>query len=635
MNLTLLFSRSSRWLNLPGALLLALLQRSPAVQVASTAAEFVTASPVGQVLRAAALAAASLGTIHSMAGATQFVASKNPVTGTVGTPITTATFTVTGAQTPPASFRVMSGSLPPGLTIVGYDTSKNVVNAQIPSITGTPTTAGNYSITLRAYEFQNATGDSWPSTLGSVLSFTISAGVASAPTFTTQPVSQTVNAGATVTFTAAASGSPTPNLQWNFNGTAINGATGATLVLGGVSSANAGNYTVTATNSAGSVTSSAATLTVNVTSGVVPAFTTQPASITLNAGSTAVFRAAATGATSYAWRLNGTTIGNATSASIVITNISNANAGAYTCVATNSAGSATSTAATLTVVSTSTPGRLSNLSILTPLTANETMTLGTVLGGSGTSGTKPLVIRAAGESLQAFNITGYLPNPTLTLTNTSMTPAAMMAKAATWGGTQTLINAMASVGAFSYLSTGSTDAAIYQPALPAGSYTVQVADANNAAGTVIAEIYDGTAPDAFTATTPRLVNVAVLKYIADGTSVTAGFVLAGSTSRTVLIRAIGPRLALAPFGLANTLPAPTITLVSTGTGVTLASNNAWGGDPQLTAVGNAVGAFAVTDAASKDAMVVTTLDPGSYTAQVSPATGTSGGWVIVEVYEVP
>jgi kumamolisin len=83
------------------------------------------------------------------------------------------------------------------------------------------------------------------------------------PQITTQPQSQTVTAGASVSFTVAATGVPTPTYQWNFNGAAIGGATSSTYSLSSVQTANAGNYTVTVTNSAGSVTSNTATLTVN------------------------------------------------------------------------------------------------------------------------------------------------------------------------------------------------------------------------------------------------------------------------------------------------------------------------------------------------------------------------------------
>ena len=65
----------------------------------------------------------------------------------------------------------------------------------------------------------------------------------------------------------------------------------------------------------------------------------------------------------------------------------------------------------------------------------------------------------------------------------------------------------------------------------------------------------------------------------------------------------------------------------------VASNNDWGGDSQLISTGTRVGAFAIANAASKDAILLITLAPGSYTAQISPVT--TGGLAIVEVYEVP
>jgi arabinan endo-1,5-alpha-L-arabinosidase len=91
-----------------------------------------------------------------------------------------------------------------------------------------------------------------------------------APAITTQPQSQTVTAGASVQFSVTASGSPVPAYQWNFNGAAIIGATGSTLSLTNVQTASAGTYTVTVTNSSGSVTSANATLTVNAASSPPP-----------------------------------------------------------------------------------------------------------------------------------------------------------------------------------------------------------------------------------------------------------------------------------------------------------------------------------------------------------------------------
>jgi hypothetical protein len=78
-----------------------------------------------------------------------------------------------------------------------------------------------------------------------------------------------VAAGANVTFTVVATGSPVPTYQWFYAGSLltnvtnqISGATTNTLSLTNVQSGNAGNYTVTVTNSVGSSTSNAAQLTV-------------------------------------------------------------------------------------------------------------------------------------------------------------------------------------------------------------------------------------------------------------------------------------------------------------------------------------------------------------------------------------
>jgi sugar lactone lactonase YvrE len=80
------------------------------------------------------------------------------------------------------------------------------------------------------------------------------------PVILTQPGSQSVTAGATVTFTVSAAGYPAPTYQWYFNNVAISGATSATLTLPSVTSANAGAYTVAVSNSLGSVLSTQAAL---------------------------------------------------------------------------------------------------------------------------------------------------------------------------------------------------------------------------------------------------------------------------------------------------------------------------------------------------------------------------------------
>ncbi len=85
---------------------------------------------------------------------------------------------------------------------------------------------------------------------------------ATPPTIVSQPVGVTVLSGGTATFSVVASGSAVLNYQWNYNGTPFAGATGPSLVLVGVTSANAGNYTVTVSNGGGTVTSAPAPLSI-------------------------------------------------------------------------------------------------------------------------------------------------------------------------------------------------------------------------------------------------------------------------------------------------------------------------------------------------------------------------------------
>ena len=131
--------------------------------------------------------------------------------------------------------------------------------------------------------------------------------------------------------------------QWTFNSTNLPGATNSTLMLNNVDTNNAGTYSVVVTNVAGSVTSSNATLTVNVP----PNITTPPVSQTVAAGQNASFSVTATGTgpLSYQWSFSGTNLVGATNAWLTVTNVRMAQAGSYTMVVTNCAGSAASAVA--------------------------------------------------------------------------------------------------------------------------------------------------------------------------------------------------------------------------------------------------------------------------------------------------
>ena len=113
MNSPIQFYRANALLRvqLPAAMLLTLLQRTPAERLLNPAAQIV-ATPLGAVLRSALASAASLGAMHSLAGATTFVPSvAGPVTVNVGATLTVG-FTVT--DTINIGSWQIGGSFPPG-----------------------------------------------------------------------------------------------------------------------------------------------------------------------------------------------------------------------------------------------------------------------------------------------------------------------------------------------------------------------------------------------------------------------------------------------------------------------------------------------------------------------------------------
>src|SRR5207249_2921727 len=83
-----------------------------------------------------------------------------------------------------------------------------------------------------------------------------------APVFVLQPEGLDVYQGDNASFSATAIGTPNPTYQWRFNNANITGATSSAYTKTAVTTNDAGNYTVVASNTSGSVTSSVAVLTV-------------------------------------------------------------------------------------------------------------------------------------------------------------------------------------------------------------------------------------------------------------------------------------------------------------------------------------------------------------------------------------
>lgn len=194
-----------------------------------------------------------------------------------------ASFSVTAGGTQPLSYqwRLNSTNLP-GATASNYSRA----SAQIAD-------AGNYTVVITNMG-------------GALTSGVATLTVLAPPSISSQPQSLTVTQGLNATFTVTAAGTLPLGYQWSLNGTNIPGATGSALALTNVQLTNAGSYRALATNAAGAVTSSVASLIVLSP----PVLATQPSSTTNVTGGTVIFSSSAVGTTplSYRWRFNGTNL---------------------------------------------------------------------------------------------------------------------------------------------------------------------------------------------------------------------------------------------------------------------------------------------------------------------------------------
>jgi hypothetical protein len=273
----------------------------------------------------------------------------------------------------------------------------------------TPTAAQPYSGTLVFTR-----GNGW------TISVPLSGTGVQPPTITTQPVSQTVTAGQTASFSVAASGTAPLTYQWKKNGTAISGATSSTYTTSGTTTSdNASLFTIVVTNSAGTVTSAAATLVVNA-AAVAPAITTQPVSQTVTAGQTASFSVAASGMTpmTYQWKKNGTAMSGATSSTYTTpATTTSDNAAQFIVVITNSAGSATSTGAILTVNAAAAAPAITTQPVSQTVTAGQTASFSVAA-----SGTTPMTFqwKKNGTAISGATSSMYTTPGTTTSDNASL-----------------------------------------------------------------------------------------------------------------------------------------------------------------------------------------------------------------------
>jgi len=479
-----------------------------------------------------------------------------------------------------------------------------------------------------------------------------------APTLSANLANQTGPLGGSATFTPNVtwgSGAQQPNsVSWlwlvnglpiNFDGVKYVLGPGGTLTVNNITTFDVATYQLIVTTGGGLAESSAATLAIGAgTPGTAPTITTQPSSQTIANGGTVSFHIDATGASSYQWLFNGNPlsngngVSNVTGGTLVIEGASASSAGSYACSASNSNGTTTSNAATLSVSSTSDLGRLVNISCRAAVgTGGNILIAGFVVGGQGTSGTLPVLIRGTGPALAGFGVAGALSDPQLQLYRSNPDGSSTLLQTNTgWSGNSSITAEDSAVGAFALTNSSSKDSALYVPNLQPNSYTSQIAGASGDTGVSLAEIYDATPAGTYTPASPRIINISARVQVGTGGNILiAGFVIGGSTSKTVLVRASGP--ALVPFGVPGTLPDPQLNLYRSnpdGSSTLLRSNTGWGGKTEISSTASSVGAFAWSNPSSRDSALLATLPPGSYTAQVSGSSNDTGV-ALVELYEVP
>lgn len=393
-----------------------------------------------------------------------------------------------------------------------------------------------------------------------------------APSVNTDPVAQTVIAGQAAAFGADVSGSRPLTYQWFRNDVAIAGATSPALRLPSTTAADSGAYKLTATNSLGTVTSAAATLTVNTPLTI----TTQPRDTSASTGQSASFTVAATatGALTYQWRRDGVNLAGATAATLTVNPITAASYGTYSVLVSSAAGSLESVSAQL--LSTSVPATVPTI---TQQPRGVTINAGTTL---------VLSVAATGVPAPTYQWSANgatLPGataPTLVLTNAQ--------------------------------------------AADSGVYTVTV---STLLGRITSEAAVVSVGDGFS----RQLNISTRGFAGTGAdTLIPAFVIAGPNPKRLLIRAAGP--ALAAFGVGGTIADPQIAVVSNGT--QLLTNDNWSADAAnaaaVRAAATSVGAFPFADG-SRDAAVVVTLPPGSGSILVTGVGGATGE-AIVEVYDL-
>jgi PKD repeat protein len=250
--------------------------------------------------------------------------------------ITSQTSSIDVCSGSAAPFSITASGTAP-MTYQWYNSAGSIALATSSTYTiGSTTTsdASNYYCKVT-----NACGTDWTTSIPLT--------VQSSPSITSQTPSLSKCEGQSAIFDIQVSGSSPLTYQWKKDGIAISGAVSSSLLISPVSSNDNASYICTATNSCGSVSSTASNLTVN--SNVT--ITSQSSSQTLCEGSSPTLSVTANGTApiTYQWYNNSGLITGATNNTYSINSIDTSDAGNYYCVATNTCTSTSSNAITINV----------------------------------------------------------------------------------------------------------------------------------------------------------------------------------------------------------------------------------------------------------------------------------------------
>ena len=272
--------------------------------------------------------------------------------------------------------------------------------------------------------------------------------------------------------------------------------------------------------------------------------------------------------------------------------------------------------ATIRLLFTNAPPGAGNVS--TRLTAGTNDDV--LIGGFIATGNAPkkMLIRALGPSLEENGslLPGTLADPTLEV----HFPDGTYLTNDDWRSSQAI-----EINATGIPPPNDREAAILATLEP-GNYTAIVRGKNNSSGTALVEVYDLGTVSLDISQETQLANISTRGKVDGSNGMIGGFIIGGSTTTNILVRAIGPELTAA--GVTDALADPTLELHDRD-GAMLAFNDDWATDkePQIL-LSN------LAPADPREAAIYATLQPGGYTAVVAGKDGTAGV-ALVEVYVLP